>query len=306
MDLVPLQTFVAVAAAGSVNRAATDLHLSQASVSRHVQRLEGELGVALFMRRDGRALELTPAGERVLELGQRLLDDSERGWERLRDAAAHVRPRIVVGTASLIPLIPRFQTMFASFAETFPDVDVELAEASNFSTTLRDVVHGAADIGIGGLDESTRPASIEPVYVTPVGPRVLLPVTHPLARREFLTLHDIADESFAFLEDSSMLEHFTAACAEAGLQPRIAHRCSQAITLAGLMAGGTLLTAIYSEGGRTMNAPLTDLLVSVPLEMPGPSFQLALYWSRERQLPLAAQRFVTHMRTLIDAEPIHD
>jgi DNA-binding transcriptional LysR family regulator len=301
MDLVPLQTFVAVAAAGSVNRAATDLHLSQASVSRHVQRLETELGVSLFVRRDGRALELTPAGVRVLEVGQQLLDDSERGWERLRDAATDVRPRVVVGAASLLPLVPRFQTMFASFAETYPDIDVELVESSNFSVTLRDVVHGALDLGIGGLDEATRPASIEPVYLTKVGPRVLLPVNHPLARREILTLHDVADETFAFLEDSSMLEHFTAACTQAGLRPRIAHRCSQAITLAGLMAGGSLLTAIYAEGERTMDTPLADLLVSVPLEMPGPAFQLAMYWSRERRLPDAAQRFVAHFRLLLDA-----
>jgi DNA-binding transcriptional LysR family regulator len=301
MDLVPLQTFVAVAAAGSVNRAATDLHLSQASVSRHVQRLETELGVSLFVRRDGRALELTPAGQRVVEVGQQLVEDSERGWERLRDAAAQVRPRVVVGAASLLPLVPRFQTMFASFAEAYPDIDVELAESSNFSVTLRDVVHGVVDVGIAGLDEATRPASIEPVYVVEVGPRVLMPAGHPLARRESLTLHDVADETFAFLEDSSMLEHFSAACAEAGLRPRIAHRCSQAITLAGLMAGGTLLTAIYSQDGRTMDTPLADLLVSVPLEMPGPSFQLALYWSRERRLPDAAQRFVSHMRTLLDA-----
>jgi DNA-binding transcriptional LysR family regulator len=97
MDLFPLQTFLAVAAAGSVNRAATDLHLSQASVSRHVQRLESELGVALFSRRDGRALQLTPAGERVLELGRRLLDDAEPRHERDQARRADGDPRVHVG-----------------------------------------------------------------------------------------------------------------------------------------------------------------------------------------------------------------
>jgi DNA-binding transcriptional LysR family regulator len=304
MDLFPLQTFLAVAAAGSVNRAATDLHLSQASVSRHVQRLESELGVALFSRRDGRALQLTPAGERVLELGRRLLDDAERGWDRLRDAAADVHPRVAVGTASLIPLVPRFQSMFASFGEAHPDVDVELVESSNFSVTLRDVLHGGLDVGICGLDESTRPATIEALYILPVGPRMILPAGHRLAQRRAVTLQDVAHETFAFLEDSSMLEHFSAACAEAGLRPRIAHRCSQAITLAGLMAGGSLVTAIYAEDARSMQSPLAEVFVSVPLEMPGPSFQLALFWSRERRLPAAAQQFVTHIRSILAADPV--
>jgi DNA-binding transcriptional LysR family regulator len=302
MDLIALQTFVAVAQAGSLNRAAAELHLSQASVSRHVQRLESELATGLFVRRDGRALELTPAGERVLELGGRLLEDSERAWDRLRDAAAQVRPRVVVGVASLISLVPRFQAIFASFGAAHPDVDVELVESSNFSATLRDAVHGAIDVGIGGLEEETRPPSIEPLYVLEVGPRVVLPATHPLAQRDSLTLHDIADETFAFLEDSSMLEQFTAACAAAGLRPRIAHRCSQAITLAGLMASGTLLTAIYSEGGRTFASPLAEVLVQIPLEMPGPDYQLAVYWSRERRLSVAARQFLSHLRKRLDED----
>lgn len=98
-----------------------------------------------------------------------------------------------------------------------------------------------------------------------------------------------------------MLEHFSAACSEAGLRPRIAHRCSQAITLAGLMAGGSLVTAIYAEDARSMQSPLAEVFVSVPLEMPGPSFQLALFWSRERRLPAAAQQFVTHIRSILAA-----
>lgn len=36
MDLVPLQTFVAVGTTGSVDRAAIDLHLTRASVSRQL------------------------------------------------------------------------------------------------------------------------------------------------------------------------------------------------------------------------------------------------------------------------------
>lgn len=61
MELTELRSFVAVAEAGSVNRAAVALRLSQPAVTRHVQRLESALGVALLDRR-AKPVKLTAAG----------------------------------------------------------------------------------------------------------------------------------------------------------------------------------------------------------------------------------------------------
>ena len=48
MNLGDLKAFVAVAEAGSVNRAAAKLNLTQPAVSRRVQSLEAAIGVALL------------------------------------------------------------------------------------------------------------------------------------------------------------------------------------------------------------------------------------------------------------------
>src|SRR5436853_575431 len=50
MELRSLAYFVRVAELGSITRAASHLHLAQPALTRHVQRLEEELGVALFTR----------------------------------------------------------------------------------------------------------------------------------------------------------------------------------------------------------------------------------------------------------------
>src|SRR5215211_1056028 len=72
VELRHLRYFAAVAAHGSFNRAANNLHLTQPALSRQVKDLEEELGVALFVRGKN-AVKLTAAGELFYEEARDLL-----------------------------------------------------------------------------------------------------------------------------------------------------------------------------------------------------------------------------------------
>ncbi|MDQ3354808.1 MAG: LysR family transcriptional regulator, partial [Actinomycetota bacterium] len=61
MTLTQLRSFVEVASTGSVRQAAAHLVVSQPAVSAAVAALQRDLGVPLVAR-EGRGLELTPAG----------------------------------------------------------------------------------------------------------------------------------------------------------------------------------------------------------------------------------------------------
>src|SRR6266480_4331624 len=76
-----LRTFVAIVDAGGVHRAAARLHLSQPAVSRQIQQLESDLGVALFDR-IGRRLQLTSEGDDLLRRSRRLLAEADSFTER--------------------------------------------------------------------------------------------------------------------------------------------------------------------------------------------------------------------------------
>ena len=106
MDLALLRTFVTVARTGSVTVAARDLHLSQASVSRHLQRLESDLGTPLFLRRDGRRLELTDAAQRILVPATELVATAQDRWERLRELAAGRPEHIAVVVGPMVTSMP--------------------------------------------------------------------------------------------------------------------------------------------------------------------------------------------------------
>lgn len=72
MDTAALRTFVVAARAGSFRRAATLRYLSQSTVTQQMQRLEAELGTALFDR-TGREVRLSAAGRAFLPRAERVL-----------------------------------------------------------------------------------------------------------------------------------------------------------------------------------------------------------------------------------------
>ena len=83
LDFSHLRSFLAIVRYGGHHRAADALHLTQPAVSRHIKRLEGQLGQPLFVRR-GRGVELTPYGERAAaELGE-VLAAHDRAVARLQ------------------------------------------------------------------------------------------------------------------------------------------------------------------------------------------------------------------------------
>jgi DNA-binding transcriptional LysR family regulator len=79
-----LQTFMRVAQAGSFSAAALQLGMSQPTVSRRLQQLEGLLGVRL-LQRSTRGLQLTEEGQRALAQAQVVLE----GWQALAEELGH-------------------------------------------------------------------------------------------------------------------------------------------------------------------------------------------------------------------------
>lgn len=87
IDLRKLETFVCVAEQLSFRRAATLMHLDQSAITRHVQALERDLGVAL-LERSHRRVTLTEAGRDFLRDARELLVLCLSAVDRVRTAAA--------------------------------------------------------------------------------------------------------------------------------------------------------------------------------------------------------------------------
>jgi DNA-binding transcriptional LysR family regulator len=108
VDLEPnhVRSFLAIVRYGGYHRAAEALHLTQPAVSRHMRRLEAQLGEALFVRR-GRGVELTPYGERAAAELADVLAAQDRALARLQRGGDHAGPFVLGTIENLVdPVLP--------------------------------------------------------------------------------------------------------------------------------------------------------------------------------------------------------
>src|SRR5689334_19633397 len=104
MTLDQLEAFHAVAASGGFTAASARLHKSQPAISKLIQNLEAELGVALFDRTGYRAA-LTDAGRLFLERAEGLLASSAalHQFGRALGGAAEPVVRLVLEAVTPLP-----------------------------------------------------------------------------------------------------------------------------------------------------------------------------------------------------------
>ena len=72
IDVQDLQMVAAIAASGSVTRAAGELHRTQSALSHRLRAIEDRLGTPLFLLL-GKRMVVTAAGERLLATAGRVL-----------------------------------------------------------------------------------------------------------------------------------------------------------------------------------------------------------------------------------------
>ena len=190
IDLDQLRTFVSVAEAGGLTRAAEVLNLSLPAISRRLTALEEELGIAL-LERSTRRVALTQTGREFLPRARRLLDELEESLLGIREAAA--RRRGVV-TLACIPTAAYYflPATLATFARRFPEVRVRVMDLAAEGVTDA-VATGGAEFGIGM--ESTQHPEVEfrPLRQDPFV--LACRRDHPLAaRREALRWRDLDGE----------------------------------------------------------------------------------------------------------------
>lgn len=129
MNTKHLETFVAVAQAGSFSRAAQEHYATPSTLIQQVNGLEQQLGVEL-LRRGNAGVSLTPAGEVYLQWAKELLVLSRKAQEDARVAAGLARGRIRLGTYRHIERV-LLKEVLAAFEKSHPQVVVEFVEGDH-------------------------------------------------------------------------------------------------------------------------------------------------------------------------------
>jgi DNA-binding transcriptional LysR family regulator len=180
-----VRSFVAVAERLHFRRAAEDLHIAQPALSRQIQSLEGQLGVALLVR-DRRAVALTPAGRQLLEDAGPLLAGADAARRRVQRAARGSKSLVVGFRTGIMPT-----EAVRRFAAAEPGVSVEV-QRLEWDDQEEAVLGGRVDVA-----DVRRPIDARGLRLTPLYTErrlVAVPADHPLAGRESVLEAEIAAE----------------------------------------------------------------------------------------------------------------
>ncbi len=158
MELSDLQTFVAVARAGGITRAAEELNTVQSNVTQRVKALEAEIGTPLF-ERHSRGMTLTSAGKRLLPYAQRMAALSREAVLAARDDGEPKGP-LAIGSMETTAAV-RLPSLLADFHRRFPSVRLSLRTAPT-----ADLVAAVLD---GTLDGAFVAGPIEHADLTATG-----------------------------------------------------------------------------------------------------------------------------------------
>jgi len=173
----------------SVSAAANVLHASQPGVSNQVQQLEDELGLQIFERHGKRLTNLTPVGQSVIEMADRVLLDVEN----IRQLAADSK-NDQLGTLSIATT--HTQARYAlpkaikAFSQQYPQVHLNMVQGT--PTEIAEMAaSGRVDIAIAteGLAQFDSLA-ILPCYDW--NRSIVVPPNHPLLSEKKLTLEAIS------------------------------------------------------------------------------------------------------------------
>lgn len=262
IDLSTLRVVVAAADLGSISAASERLQLAVAAASSRITALEESLGFRVF-ERSSRGVQLTPAGQMLVQRSRALLTDADRLAQHLRGYSeglqGHVR--VLANTSALLEVLPQ---RLEQFMKAHPLIRIDLEERGSPEIPLA-LIEGRADFGVVDLPVPPAGLAFTPFFSDTLV--LLTPRSHPLASRRRLRLADALDEPFITLTDGTALSNrLLASAADAGrpLNVRMRMRGFDAVcrmVAAGLGVGVLPLEAIAPQ---LAHLPLTAVPLSDP------------------------------------------
>jgi len=278
MELLQLRYFLALAESEHVSETAETFHVTQSSLSKTLQRLEGDIGAPLFDRA-GRNVRLNAFGQAFLARARRALQELEEGRRELQELVSPQRGlvRLAVTTASILPgLLRRFR---AEHPEA--RFHVEMIDESEVENRLR-----GGDVDYALSTDETHSGDLEQTVLL-IDPILLaVPIGHALADRTSVELRELAGEDFIGLKAGfRKREVMDAFCCRHGLEPRFVYEGDEPARVNSLVEAGlgvAFVPATSVRGDRGVRyLPLVE----------APSRTLCLVWSRGRFHGPVAQDF---------------
>jgi DNA-binding transcriptional LysR family regulator len=294
MRIRQLRYFQAVAEELHFGKAAERLHIQQPPLSRQIQNLEEELEVQLF-KRTNRKVELTDEGRYFLQETKEILTIMDRSKTTLHAMGNGTAGKLKISFIYLV-LSSAFPRIMGDFIHDYPAIDVILHDENTY-VQVNAVKEGTRHIGFVTM-KLVDLQGLESMPVHKCESCAAIPASHPLAKKDVLTLKDLSELPYICSTDSycrMRVKEMQRIFGERDLELKIGMQYERKHTGNVFVAAGLGWTVINTDSAGT----IPDGIALKPLEIELHPFEIGMIWNPERMTPLV-RNFIEFYKARIE------
>jgi DNA-binding transcriptional LysR family regulator len=196
LDAHQLHVFLEAGESLNFSTAAKSLHMTQPSVSQHIQTLEQHFNAPLFSR-NGRHVELTDAGQALLPLAREMVALSIRIDETMRSLKGDVCGHLMVG-CSTTPGKYVLPHLLADFLRLHPNVQATCHVMSR-QNAMQYLSKGDLHLALASVRDFSRDFEFRKFISDPI--KLIVPLNHRWADRQEIRPDELLEENFILREE---------------------------------------------------------------------------------------------------------
>ena len=206
-----LQVFLQVADCGSFTKAARRLMITPASVMKHINTLEGRLGVTLF-KRDKKGVVLTAAGRSLVQDGKKMAALAKNAEARAKRAEQEEGIVIRVGSSLLNPS-KALTDLWGPLRAAYPQYKFHIVPYTDTKEERLAIIAALGekfDLLVGAFDSKRILTQANYLILGDYHLCVAVPKGHRLAAKKVLSIQDLHGERLIKVKrgETERLDHF--------------------------------------------------------------------------------------------------
>lgn len=292
MNLKQLEAFVQVAESGSFSKAASELFLTQPTVSAHISALEKELNARLFVR-STKEVSLSDDGAQLYKYAKQMVELQEKIEECFEIEKGDRRHGVTIA-ASTIPAQYLLPKVLMKFNEKYPHEQIKIIETDS-GKVITQIVDHIVDVGFTGTVLEKKHCKYIPFYKDELV--IVTPNTE-----KYQKLRETSENDITWMKEESVImrEEGSGTRKEAEVQLREAGvKLAELDIIASIANQETIKKSVRQGMGITVLSKLATkdeveagILLAFPIPNSDEGRDINLVYNKNYHMSRSAERFV--------------
>lgn len=271
-----LKYFLELTKHNNFSDAAVYLYTSQSNLSKRIQNLESSLDVVLY---DRKKRQVTEAGAIFLEYAESTIDNYETMNEKLN--VYRDKPVYIIDLA-IIPVLNNFNLskVISLFYKKYKNININIKVESQ--TNVENMLK-SQKVDLAIIRKKREFSNYKKVRIGVEKIYMVCHKQHKLARRDQVTLEELAEENLLLFDESSVLYSLITNAFEAeGIKPNITHKIARVEIILTMVADNHGITFLTENNVKDL---LGEDHVAIELKKPIKSEVILIRNTHQKQSP---------------------